>query len=242
MKIKNTISLSIFLSLLQILNFYSQYNLIINEKLIHSKKEKNSTFETITEDDVSYWNEGQNDYNWVFNLQKIIDKLGIENIQSIHLYEQEVNFLYRIEWKERHTFGPQYNWHNLYTIKGPGDANGHTGWNEDYKDDHEGDGGVNFVDSYLNFGIKTKIASGWTVTYYDEYLDDGYGWEDNGSGYHWEDYSIYALLYEDAESGYSLEFTWNWDSNMSYDVDWLNLNNSDGILDTIGEFDIEFIY
>ncbi len=71
-----------------------------------------------------------------------------------------------------------------------------------------------------------------TVTHYDEYMDDGYGFEDNGSGYHWEDYSIYAEYYLDSNDGYCLDFTW----------DWNEMDNTDSILDTIGEIEVEFYY
>lgn len=209
------------------------------------KSEKNSVFETITEND-AVASEGTGstkaDYTWTFELSPLMEHLSIDYIDSIHIFEQEVNFLYKIEWKERGFLDvPAYNWNDLMTMSGPGDANGHTGWNEADLDGHEGDGGVKFNDTTLTLGSRAKITSGWTVTHYDEYMDDGYGWEDNGSGYHWEDYSIYGTYYTQ-DNKYFLGLDWEWDSTMSYDVQWNKLNNTDGKMDTIGEFEVEFYY
>ncbi len=213
---------------------------------IDSKDDKAVVFETLTENDVIAKEEykGTGDYTWTFELGDIMESLSIEHIESIHIFEQEVNFRYAMEWKKRGFMDvPDKVFKYFTTMSGPGDANGHDGWNEANLDGHENDGHVIFNDVTLEFGHETKIASGWTPTHYDEYLDDGYGFEDNGSGYHWENFSIYAeYKYDNQNEEYVMALDWRWDSEMPYSVKWEAIDNTDGVLNTIGEIEVELIF
>ncbi len=244
---KKIILLSSTLLFLPILNT-SNVSQITSHEIYSSdaKIEEISIPETITEDyALPTTSETENNMSWTFNLDPLIDSISndfdSDYITSIYFPEQEINFRYSIEWKENGTISiPDYNWYYFYTNEGPGDANGHTGYNEQDLDNHVG--GVTAQETLLEFGHSAKIASGYSVTYYDEYLDDGYGWEDNGSGYHWEPYEVWFSFLADDSKGidYALKIDWTWTTEMPYTVKWDKVNQvSEGVLDTIGNMNVE---
>lgn len=197
--------------------------------------------EIITEDfAVATTEETENDMSWTFNLDPIINAMGDTYVTSIHFYDQDVNFRYSIEWKEMGTLSvPFYNEYYFYTNEGPGDANGHDGYNEAELDGHTG--GVHFNETTLDFGHTQVLTTGYSVSHYDEYMDDGYGFEDNGSGYYWEPYEITASFIADDTLGidYALKIDWNWTTEMKHSVTWDKINqSSDNVLDTIGNINV----
>lgn len=141
---------------------------------------------------------------WRFDLNWIIENSGMQGITYITIPEQEVNFRYEVKWEEDGFWGDDVNKKYFWTKDGPGDNNGHTGWNE-----AEYNGHVIFNETQLEFGERALITSGKALTYYDEDIDDANDPGTNNSGYSWGDYSIYAEIF--AEDGIDfLEFEWVW--------------------------------
>ncbi len=156
-----------------------------------------------------------------------------ETIEYITFNDSTFNLKYSIDFKNI-GFAGVVDWSHKYfwTNDGPGDNNGHSGWNEIDKDGKDPkitiwDGDVSSDHKVMGYENYKTITNTDDVVNYDEYWDDSWGTNPDTSGYFWSKMVIQSKI----TSSNKLYLTFD-------DVSGKIRHDNDDEIPYIGEFDI----